>query len=124
MTERSPLSTHFRLVAVASHGLLLLALPAAGGILGGLLALPLLAPARGLWLGRPYTYGWCTMLLVFYVAAFLMEASFNLERRPLALALAVIGAVEFCALVLVVRARAVERQRAAGTGLINRVRVD
>ena len=105
------LSARLRIAVLAAHGLLLLALPAAGGWLGALLALPLLAPLRGLWLGRPYTYAWCSMLLVFYVGAFLMEASANPARRPLALGLAVIAAVEFCVLMLFVRARAVEQKR-------------
>jgi len=105
------LSARLRIAVLASHGLLLLALPAAAGLSGTLFALPLLAPLRGLWLGRPYTYAWCSMLVVLYVGAFLMEATTHTDRRPLALALAVVAAAEFCALLLFVRARAVEQKR-------------
>jgi len=105
------LSARLRIAALASHGLLLLALPAAAGLTGAVLALPLLLPLRGLWLGRPYTYAWASMLVVFYAGAFLMEASVHSERRPLALGLAVIAAAEFCALLLYVRARTVEQKR-------------
>ena len=45
--------------------------------------------------------------------AFLMEASTHAVRRPLALALAVVAAAEFIALLLYVRARSVEARRAA-----------
>jgi uncharacterized membrane protein len=111
MTASPLLSARLRVAVLACHGLLLLALPAAGGWLGALLALPLLGPLRGLWLGRPYTHAWSSMLLVLYIGAFLMEASAQPERRTPALGLAVIAAAEFCALVLFVRARAVERRR-------------
>ena len=112
MPERPPLSARLRAAVLALHAALLLGLPAASGLTGALLALPLLLPAPGLWRSRPYTYAWCSMLVVFYVGAFLMEASVNAARRPIALALAVVAAAEFCALLLYVRARAVEARRA------------
>ena len=111
MTVVVPLSARLRAAVLACHALLLVALPIAAGLTGGLLALPLLAPARGLWLGRPYTYAWCSMLVLFYVGAFLMEASTHAARRPLALAFAVVAAAEFVALLLYVRARSVEARR-------------
>jgi uncharacterized membrane protein len=107
MTERSPLSARLRLAVLALHAALLAGLPLAGGLTGAVVALPLLAPAPGLWRGRPYTYAWCSMLIVFYVAGLVVD------RRPLTLALAAVAAFEFCALVLYVRARAVEARRAA-----------
>ena len=114
MTPATPLSARLRLVALCAHVVLLLALPFAGRWLGALLALPLLAPLRGLWRGVPYTYAWSTMLLVFYVGAFLMEASTHAERRPLALGLALVAAIEFVALLLFVRFRAVEARNGVG----------
>ena len=111
MTDATPLSARLRAAALACHAVLLLALPAFAGVTGGLFALPLLAPARGLWLGRPYTYAWCSMLVLFYLGAFLMEASTHATRRPLALALAAVAAAEFVALLLYVRARSVEARR-------------
>ncbi len=111
MTDAVPLSARLRAAVLACHALLLAALPVAAGLAGGLLALPLLAPARGLWLGRPYTYAWCSLLVLFYVGAFLMEASTHAARRPLALALAGVATLEFCALLLYVRARSVEATR-------------
>lgn len=116
MTAALLLSTRLRLVVLVAHAVLIGALVAAwplgGSAAGPLLALPLLLPLRGLWLGRPYTYAWGSMLLVFYVALLLAEATANPARRPFVLALAVIAAIEFCALLLYVRARSVEARRA------------
>jgi uncharacterized membrane protein len=109
MTERPPLSARLRLATLALHAALLGGLPLAGGLTGALVALPLLAPAPGLWRGRPYTYAWASMLVVFYVAGLLID------RRPLTLALAAVAALEFCVLVLYVRARSVEARRAASS---------
>ncbi|MGH8481574.1 MAG: DUF2069 domain-containing protein [Nevskiaceae bacterium] len=107
MTERPPLSARLRVAVLAAHAALLAGVPLAGGLTGAVLALPLLAPLPGLWRGRPYTYAWASMLVVFYIAGLLVA------RSPLTLALAGIGALEFLALVLFVRARSVEAQRAA-----------
>lgn len=108
MTDRPPLSARLRVAVLVAHGALLLGLPLAGRLTGALLALPLLAPLPGLWRGRPYTYAWASMLVVFYVAGLLVS------RTPLTLALAAVAAFEFCALVLYVRARSAEARRAAG----------
>jgi uncharacterized membrane protein len=102
-----------RLVAGLAHGGLLFGLPAVGGLAGALLAAPLLLAVRGLWLGRPYTYAWCSLLIVFYIGAFLAEAWAQPARAPVAIALALVATVEFCALLFYVRFRAVERRRAA-----------
>jgi uncharacterized membrane protein len=107
MTQRPPLSAHLRVAVLVAHGLLLAGLPLAGRLAGVLLALPLLAPLPGLWRGRPYTYAWASMLVVFYVAGLLVMG------RPLTLALAIVAALEFCALVLFVRARSLEARAAA-----------
>jgi uncharacterized membrane protein len=107
MTERPPLSAYLRFAALACHAALVAGLPLAGRLTGALLALPLLVPVPGLWRGRPYTYAWSSMLLLFYIAGLLVD------RRPLTLGLAVVGAVEFVVLLLFVRARSVEAKRAA-----------
>ena len=114
MTEIPTLSARIRVAVLVAHAVLVVALPLAGGGPGALLALPLLAPAPGLWRAQPYTYAWASMLVVFYVGAFLMEASTHAERRPVALALAFVAAFEFVALLLFVRFRAVEARRLEG----------
>lgn len=113
MPERPPLSTRLRVVVLVAHAAQLITLPLAGGRLGALLALPLLGPAPGLWRAQPYTYAWASMLIMFYLGAFLMEASTHAERRPVALALAFVAAAEFIALLLFVRFRSVEERRTA-----------
>jgi uncharacterized membrane protein len=107
MTDRPPLSARIRIVALTAHALLMAGLPLAGGLAGALLALPLLAPAPGLWRGHAYTYAWASMLVLFYIGGLVVF------RGPLTLALAAVGAAEFLALVLYVRARSVEAKRAA-----------
>ena len=81
---------------------------------GWLLALPLLLPLPGLWRGKPYTYAWCSMLVVFYIGALLAEAWANPEGATRAFALASLALVDFFALVFYVRFAAVDRRRAAG----------
>lgn len=103
-------------VAGVAHLALLIALPAVAGLPGALLALPLLLPVPGLWNGRPYTFAWCSMLIVFYVGGFLMEAWSQPQRRVVAVTLAALATVEFIALMLYVRFRAVEARRAAQGG--------
>ena len=112
MTSAPLLSAHLRVVVLLCHGVVLAGLPLAAGVPGVLLSLPLLAPLRGLWTGHAYTFAWCSMLLVFYVGACLMEATARPDHRAAALALASVSALEFCALMLYVRARSVEKRRA------------
>lgn len=105
-------SARARIAALLLHALIVIALPVSGGVLGALAAVPLLAPVRGLWRGRPYTYAWASLLVVFYAGAFLMEAYTHHARSGAALGLAALAAAEFCALLLFVRLRAVEARRA------------
>jgi uncharacterized membrane protein len=104
------LSVAARGAVLAVHAMLLTGLPALAGLAGALLALPLLAPLRGLWRGTPYTYAWCSLLLAFYAGVLLMEAVAT--KSVLVTLLAIAAAVEFCALLLYVRFRSAE-QRAA-----------
>ena len=112
MTETPTPSARLRVAVLLAHAILLVALPLFGGWLGVMLALPLLAPALGLWRAHPYTYAWASMLVVLYLGGFLMEASTHAERRPVALALAFIAAFEFVAMLLFVRFRSAEARRA------------
>lgn len=101
-----------RVLSLAAHAGIMTALPLVAGLPGLLLALPLLLPVAGLWRGRPYTYAWCSLLLIFYVGGFLMEAWAQPPRATVAFGLAALAGVEFCALMLYVRFRAVEQRRA------------
>lgn len=107
----NPPSTWARRAVLALHGAILVLLPALGGMLGGLVALPLLLPLRGLWQGRAYTFAWASLLLVFYAGAFVMEMASHPARAGPALVLAVLASLEFCALLLFVRLRRVEARR-------------
>jgi uncharacterized membrane protein len=102
-----------RRVALGSHLALTIALAVVARFPGWLLALPLLLPVRGLWRGTSYTYAWCSMLIVFYIGGLLAEAWANPDSARRAFALALLGAVEFIALVLYVRFAAVDRRRAS-----------
>jgi uncharacterized membrane protein len=100
-------------IALACHVALAIALAVLAKFPGWLLALPLLLPLPGLWRGKAYTYAWCSMLIVFYAGGFLMEAWANPETSRMAIPLAIVAAVEFCALVLYVRFAAVDARRAS-----------
>jgi len=99
-------------IALACHVALTIALAILARFPGWLLALPLLLPLPGLWRGKAYTHAWCSMLVVFYVGGFLMEAWANPETGRTAIVLAILAATEFCALVLYVRFAAVDARRA------------
>lgn len=94
---------------MGTHLGLLVALPAIAQLPGALYALPLLLPLPGLWRGRPYTYAWSSMLIVFYVAGLLVAAKSGGGAQWLAPA--TLAAVEFCALVLYVRFNRVDELR-------------
>ena len=111
-----PASPHARWaqgIALFAHFGLLVALPLVAGLSGGVVALPLLVPLYGMWTGKPYTYAWCSLLVVFYVGGFLMEAYTHPGRSAISFTLATLAAVEFCALMFYVRFRAVDRRRAS-----------
>jgi uncharacterized membrane protein len=99
-------------IAAFAHIGLIVALPLVAGPSGLIIALPLLLPLPGLWAGRPYTYAWSSLLVVFYVGGFLMEGWAHPRRSTLSFALAALAAIEFCALMFYVRFRAVDRRRA------------
>lgn len=107
----NPPSAWARRIVLALHAAILLLLPAFGGVLGALVALPLLLPLRGLWQGRAYTFAWASLLLVFYAGAFVMEMASHPARAAPALALALLASLEFCALLLFVRLRRAEARR-------------
>ena len=98
-------------VALLAHCGLIVALPLLAGRLGIAAMLPLLLPLRGLWQERPYTYAWTSLLITAYLGGFLMEAYAQSPPLRAAIALAVAGAIEFCALLFYVRFRAVDQRR-------------
>jgi uncharacterized membrane protein len=105
-----PLSFYARVVAIASHLLLIaLMLIGSGGGSGALLILPLLLPVAGILRGRAYTYSWACMLVVFYAAGYLASGYAQPMHKLSAFSLASVAAVDFVALVLYVRLLARER---------------
>lgn len=100
-------------VALGTHVALVAALPLLmGPALGLALAVPLLAALPGLWRGRAYTFGWCSMLVVFYVGAAVVATKTTPDLRVPWLVVSMVGAAEFVALVLYVRFLRVDRLRA------------
>lgn len=104
-----PGSTLLQKVVLLLHAVLILGIPIWSGLKFSWVVLPLLLPLPGLLRGRPYTYAWACMLQLFYVGALMMGA---LEGDALATALAVAGALQFCAMLLFVRVRAAELRNA------------
>jgi uncharacterized membrane protein len=68
-----------------------------------LAALPLLAPLRGLILGRRHTYAWATLFAVPYFAFGLTELLVNRDARVVATVSLVLLVAWFCAMVLFLR---------------------
>ncbi|WP_428312436.1 DUF2069 domain-containing protein [Hydrocarboniphaga sp.] len=107
---KRPLSFYARVVAIASHLLLIvLMLIGSRGGSGALLVLPLLLPIAGIIRGRAYTYSWACMLVVFYAAGYLASGYAQPMQKWSAFFLASIAAIDFVALVLYVRLLARER---------------
>ena len=93
--------------ALLAHALLIAGIGWKVGVSVGLvLLLPLVAALPGLWRGRPYTYAWASMLLVFYCAGLLTEAYMRSSQGTQFRMLAFVSALEFVSLVLFVRLRA------------------
>lgn len=65
--------------------------------------LPLLAPLRGLLLGRRYTYAWATLFAIPYFAFGLTELLVNPGARVVATLSLVLVVAWFCAMVLFLR---------------------
>lgn len=117
-----PLSRLALTVALASQLALIVGLAwwcglAAGAALGAPLIVSLLLLLRA----RPYTAGWSTMLVVFYVALLLAEGVAVPARRTVSEILAALAALDFTALVLFVRltareASATRTEPSAGAG--------
>jgi uncharacterized membrane protein len=94
---------------VLDLGLIAMLLAWCGTLPGALLSLPLALPLPGLLRGRSYTAGWASMLLVFYAGGLLAEGVAHPERRLAGTGIAAIAALEFVALLLLVRFTARER---------------
>lgn len=71
--------------------------------------LPLLLPLPGLLRGRVYTFKWATMLLTFYVAAWLAAGYMQPAQKWLCFGVAALAALDFVALNLFVRFQAREQ---------------
>lgn len=108
------LSETMRQVALGAHvaliGCVALRAPSA---LSVLMAALLLWPLRGMWQGRAYTCAWASMLVAFYVAAYLADGYARPEQRLGSFAIAAVAAVDYVALMLFVRFRGRETAAAA-----------
>ncbi|MFT4047913.1 MAG: DUF2069 domain-containing protein [Solimonas sp.] len=104
-----PLSRWMHALTVAAHLALIVLLPiGAPSRLGVASALLLFAPLPGLLRGRPYTYKWASMLLVFYCALLLSGGYADPAQRGTLFGLAALSAADFIGMVLFVRLRARE----------------
>ena len=74
-------------------------------VLAVVTALPLLAPLPGLLRGRAYTAGWASMVVSFYCALLLAEAYMLPSLKGALIALAVVAAFDFVALMLYAKAQ-------------------
>ena len=74
-------------------------------LLAALAVLPLLAPLPGLLRQKAYTAGWACMLVAFYAAFLLAEAYMLPSIKGALIALSVVAALDFVALVLYAKAR-------------------
>lgn len=89
---------------IALHALLLvLLLVRMETLLDGLLLGLLLLPLPGLVAGRLRTYGWASMLIVFYCAFWLAEGVVAAEARSWPLIIATVCALDFSAMALFAR---------------------
>lgn len=77
--------------------------------------LPLLLSLPGLWHGRAYTAGWSSMLVAFYCAMLLAEAYMLPTLKGALIALSVVSALHFVALMLYAKAKKTADKLAAQT---------
>jgi uncharacterized membrane protein len=75
-----------------------------------LAALPLLAPLRGLLLGRRYTYAWATLFAIPYLVFSLTELLVNREARWVAGASLLLVFAWFCTMILFLRVSPARRE--------------
>ncbi len=109
------------LTTLCLHGALTLALFAllagrgtrAHLLLGLLAVVPLLAAVPGLLRRRAYTAGWASMLVSFYCALLLAEAYMLPSAKAALIALAVVAALDFVALMLYAKAKKQDDKLAA-----------
>ena len=69
------------------------------GVRAGVLALPVLFPAYGLWQGKRYTYRWATLCVLPYFIVGLTEAISNPQNRPWAATMLALALAWFVSLV-------------------------
>lgn len=97
-------SRRIRIVVLTAHAALLATLLLPGGTAGLVFALPLLAFVPALWRGTPRAYAAASLLIVFYAGGGLVEALSASARFGTAMAFAAVAVIEFCALMLYVKA--------------------
>jgi uncharacterized membrane protein len=78
-------------------------------ILCAIAALPLLAPLRGLILGRRYTYAWATLFAIPYLIFAVTELLVQPAARWVAAASLLLVFAWFCSMILFLRASRVHR---------------
>ncbi len=109
----SPLVRRVHLATLALHGFLtlgLFALAAASGstarlVMALIAVVPLLLALPGLLRGSAYTAGWASMLVSFYCAMLMAEAYMTPSAKAPLIALSVIAALDFVALMLYAKAK-------------------
>ena len=101
----------FRVAVLTSYFALLALLPlmhavspGGSGLATGIaLAIPLLAPARGILMRTAYTYRWASLLVIGYIAYALVEVIANPELRTWASSALVVAFLLFASLVTYLR---------------------
>ena len=117
------LVTRVHRLTVFLHGALIIALFAlvagrgsrAHLLLALIVVLPLLAAVPGLLRARAYTAGWASMVVCFYCALLLAEAYMLPTLKGALLALSVLAAFDFVALMLFAKAKKTADKSAAQT---------
>lgn len=98
------LSNYARLLALLGWLGLVISLSLALGWGGLVAAIPLLFPLPGLCRAQRYTYAWCSLLVLFYIAYAMTE--FVASRQPFLVLPALLSSMAlFCGCLLFVRLR-------------------
>lgn len=98
------LSNYARLLSLLSWLGLVMSLALWLGWAGIAVAIPLLFPLPGLYRAQRYTYAWCSLLVLFYIAAAMTE--FIASRTPFMVLPALLASMTlFCGCLLFVRLR-------------------
>ena len=121
--QRGVSERFFRFAVLANYFALLALLPAmhaltpgGSGLATGIaLALPLLAPLKGLWTRSAYTHRWASLLVIAYIAYGLVEVIANPGLRSWASGVLVIAFLLFVSLVTYLRGALIGADRSFDT---------